>query len=471
MRFQAPQLGALGVTFTIMRACQLASLIAIIGLCANFISEIATAEHNPPSELIGTLTVAVTAVIYIVITYILYYDNMLPLLLTGCLDGLLLIASIVVASLVGKPLSMLNCAALSSSSALTGTSFYSSASPQIRSSILTKTLSYLTFVTLDQTTCYEIKAVWGLAIALCVLFAFSALVCNAQQQQPQQAWNRAPNAQQPYFPPPPLAPIRNTGRRPRAAVAAVVGLPPNPRVTVSPPPPSTCESDASSSTYDADRGASPPQPRGLRPPPPPRVRSLTAPSAKPTTLEKGEEAEEEDGISPLLSRAPALLFPPPQTSAHDGLASPSDVIPPEHKRIPVPIPRSPISPPPPPSPATKPSSGLGLGLDFLARRSLRKSTLSISPSRGSKKQLPPPPIVLVVRKNPAGGWGVAKEVSREEVEEVVSAKASLGGVSPVVVPSPAPTKGKKRRTVWEGLVDGWWDLGLLERMGTVRRKR
>ncbi len=102
---------------------------------------------------------------------------MLPLLLTGCLDGLLLIASIVVASLVGKPLSMLNCAALSSSSALTGTSFYSSASPRIRSSILTKTLSYLTFVTLDKTTCYEIKAVWGLSIALCVLFAFSALVC------------------------------------------------------------------------------------------------------------------------------------------------------------------------------------------------------------------------------------------------------------------------------------------------------
>jgi len=119
----------------------------------------------------------VTAVIYAVITYILYYDNMLPLLLTGCLDGLLLIASIVVASLVGKPLSMLNCAALSSSSPLTGTSFYSSASPQIRSSILTKTLSYPTFVTLDQTTCYEIKAVWGMSIALCVLFAFSALVC------------------------------------------------------------------------------------------------------------------------------------------------------------------------------------------------------------------------------------------------------------------------------------------------------
>jgi hypothetical protein len=57
MGFQAPQLGALGATFTVMRACQFASLIAVIGLCANFISEIATAERDSPSELIGALTV------------------------------------------------------------------------------------------------------------------------------------------------------------------------------------------------------------------------------------------------------------------------------------------------------------------------------------------------------------------------------------------------------------------------------
>ncbi|KAK4235463.1 hypothetical protein C8A03DRAFT_17808, partial [Achaetomium macrosporum] len=177
MRFQAPQLGAMGMTFSIMRACQFASLIAVIGLCANFINEIAAAEHNPSSELIGTLTVAVTAVVYVVITYILYYDNMLPLLLAGILDGLLLIASIVVASLVGKPLSMLNCKALPVSSDITSTTFFASVAYPVRTTIITKTLSYLTFVTLDQPTCYEIKAVWGLSIALCVLFAFSGLVC------------------------------------------------------------------------------------------------------------------------------------------------------------------------------------------------------------------------------------------------------------------------------------------------------
>ncbi|KAK4099173.1 hypothetical protein N658DRAFT_175096 [Parathielavia hyrcaniae] len=177
MRFQAPQLGALGVTFSIMRVCQFASLIAVIGLCANFINEIATAEHNSPAELIGTLTVAVTSVIYVVITYILYYDNMLPLLFTGGLDGLLLIASIVVASLVGKPLSMLNCAALPASPALVRTTFFSSSGVSIRAAVITKTLPYNTLVALDQPTCYEIKAVWGLSIALCVLFAFSSLVC------------------------------------------------------------------------------------------------------------------------------------------------------------------------------------------------------------------------------------------------------------------------------------------------------
>jgi hypothetical protein len=177
MRFQAPQLGAMGVTFGVTRASQFASLIAVIGLTANFISGIATTEHDAPPELIGTLTVSVTSVVYVVITYILYYDNMLPLLFSGILDGLLLIASIVVASLVGKPLPALDCGALPSLSDTPSTTLFSSSAHPIRASVITKTLSYSTFVALDQPTCYEIKAVWGLSIALCVLFAFSALVC------------------------------------------------------------------------------------------------------------------------------------------------------------------------------------------------------------------------------------------------------------------------------------------------------
>lgn len=115
--------------------------------------------------------------IYVVITYILYYDNMLPLLFTAILDGVLLVASIVVAALIGKPLSMLNCKALPpQTDASFGT--YSTALPfPTRAVSITKTLSYFTFVAVDQPTCYKIKAVWGLAISLCVLFSFSLLVC------------------------------------------------------------------------------------------------------------------------------------------------------------------------------------------------------------------------------------------------------------------------------------------------------
>ena len=39
------------------------------------------------------------------------------------------------------------------------------------------TIDYLSFVAKDQPHCYEIKTVWGLGIALCVLFAFSSIVC------------------------------------------------------------------------------------------------------------------------------------------------------------------------------------------------------------------------------------------------------------------------------------------------------
>ncbi|AEO59749.1 hypothetical protein MYCTH_2308266 [Thermothelomyces thermophilus ATCC 42464] len=180
MRFKAPQLGAMGVTFTIMRACQFASLITVTGLCANFINGIATTEHKPPAELIGTLTVEVTAVIYVTITYILYYDSMLPLLVAGILDSLLLVASIVIAALVGKPLAALDCSALPSPVPVIATFFSSSSSTSahpIRATVITQTLPYSSFVALDQPTCYEIKAVWGLSIAQCVLFAFSGLVC------------------------------------------------------------------------------------------------------------------------------------------------------------------------------------------------------------------------------------------------------------------------------------------------------
>lgn len=53
----APAYGALGMTFTVVRGMQAVCLISIIGMTANFISEMVSADNTPPSVLIGTLSV------------------------------------------------------------------------------------------------------------------------------------------------------------------------------------------------------------------------------------------------------------------------------------------------------------------------------------------------------------------------------------------------------------------------------
>ncbi|TEA20700.1 hypothetical protein C8034_v008130 [Colletotrichum sidae] len=166
----APKLGALGHTFTAMRAMQFISLVAVIGMTANFISEINDADAAPPAILVGTLVISCIATLYIAISYILYYDSMLPLLVATAADSALLIAVIVVACLLGKPLSYLSCAALPSSGSTA--SFMNSVTANIDPG---SALEYFVWVGAGQKTCYAIKAVWGLSIALCVLFAFSAI--------------------------------------------------------------------------------------------------------------------------------------------------------------------------------------------------------------------------------------------------------------------------------------------------------
>jgi len=165
----APAYGALGMTFTVVRGMQAVCLISIIGMTANFISEMVSADNTPPSVLIGTLSVTCIAVLYCAITYILYYDSILPFLISTGLDGLLLIAVIVVAVTIGKPLSYLNCAALSNDSGST-IAFVDSVGQNMGS------VDYYVWAGASSTTCYETKAIWGLSIALCILFAFSSIV-------------------------------------------------------------------------------------------------------------------------------------------------------------------------------------------------------------------------------------------------------------------------------------------------------
>lgn len=52
-----PDYGALGATFKVTRALQAVSMIAIIGMAANFIAEMVSSNVAPPNVLIGTLSV------------------------------------------------------------------------------------------------------------------------------------------------------------------------------------------------------------------------------------------------------------------------------------------------------------------------------------------------------------------------------------------------------------------------------
>lgn len=53
-----PDYGVLGATFKICRMLQAISLLACIGMAANFVSEMITQNDTPSTELVGTLSVA-----------------------------------------------------------------------------------------------------------------------------------------------------------------------------------------------------------------------------------------------------------------------------------------------------------------------------------------------------------------------------------------------------------------------------
>ncbi|KAL2812164.1 hypothetical protein BJX63DRAFT_260283 [Aspergillus granulosus] len=178
-----PRYGALGATFLLARIIQACSLIAIIGLTANFIAEIVRYDAKPPGIFIGTITVTCIAVIYTIITTILFIDDILPFLASGIMDMLILIAVIVVAVILGRPLSYLECADIGSigddsSSAYTFATHLSSYLGSLSGEV-----DYRSWVGTSKGVCLEAKSVWGLSIAMCIMFLFSSICCACLWRQ------------------------------------------------------------------------------------------------------------------------------------------------------------------------------------------------------------------------------------------------------------------------------------------------
>ena len=91
---------------------------------------------------------------------------MLPYLLNTAVDGMLLIALTVVAVVIGKPLSYLNCKVIGSASVAQSANQLSA---ELKNTIKNQGeghVAYGNWISASKTTCYEMKAIWGLGIAL-----------------------------------------------------------------------------------------------------------------------------------------------------------------------------------------------------------------------------------------------------------------------------------------------------------------
>jgi hypothetical protein len=160
-------------------------MIVVIGITSNFVQMIVTTGVEPPKEFVGTLSVVspstkivicisnntqtCIATLYIMVSvgYYWSYANLGLLVMTG-VDSMLLIAFIVCAVTLGKPMSFLNCYVIGKSSkevdAQYAYAFVTAAAQNLNTSGSGLDLRHWAGVT--QTNCFQAKTVWGMAIAL-----------------------------------------------------------------------------------------------------------------------------------------------------------------------------------------------------------------------------------------------------------------------------------------------------------------
>jgi hypothetical protein len=176
-----------------VRVLQALCMIIVIGITSNFVQMIVTTGVEPPKEFVGTLSVvscinqtckmianspqACIATLYIMVSvgYYWSYANLGLLVMTG-VDSLLLIAFIVCAVTLGKPMSFLNCYVIGKSSkdvdAQYAYAFVTATAQNLNTSGSGLDLRHWAGVT--RTNCFQAKAVWGMAIALWYVNSCSA---------------------------------------------------------------------------------------------------------------------------------------------------------------------------------------------------------------------------------------------------------------------------------------------------------
>jgi hypothetical protein len=105
-----PSYGAMPLSkmFLLVRVLQALAMMIVIGITSNFVQMIVTTGVEPPKEFVGTLSVTCIAALYIMVSIGYYWSFAnLGLLVMAAIDSLLLIAFIVCAVTLGKPMSFL----------------------------------------------------------------------------------------------------------------------------------------------------------------------------------------------------------------------------------------------------------------------------------------------------------------------------------------------------------------------------
>ncbi|KAF2875868.1 hypothetical protein BDV95DRAFT_484468 [Massariosphaeria phaeospora] len=176
-----PSYGAmpLSKTFLLVRILQVVSMIIVIGIASNFVEQIVTTGIEAPKEVVGTLSVTCIATLYMAISIAFYWSQAnLGLLVMSGVDSLLLIAFIVVAVTLGKPLSYLNCYRIGMASkaadAQAAYAFTVSVTQNLNSD--GSNLGMGNWAGATKSNCFQSKAIWGLSIALCILFTTSCVL-------------------------------------------------------------------------------------------------------------------------------------------------------------------------------------------------------------------------------------------------------------------------------------------------------
>ncbi|KAF2859009.1 hypothetical protein K470DRAFT_259289 [Piedraia hortae CBS 480.64] len=176
-----PAYGAapLAKTFVVTRGLSLIAIICIVGLTANFVSQIVGSNVDPPHEIVGTLVITCMAGLYCFISVPYFYSNAnVGLLVMTGLDLCLWLSFVVISLVLGKPISFLQCQTLPNISAAANAQLSSAYTLSLASNLgkSGSTLGLQNWAGSTRVNCYETKALWGLCIALAILYTCSSII-------------------------------------------------------------------------------------------------------------------------------------------------------------------------------------------------------------------------------------------------------------------------------------------------------